>query len=170
MCFQITKVHEYLIFAVFFPFNAECNACPEKILLFRMILTLQVTRRKYVQVTDILDVINGLENEFDELSSSDEDEDVRLDSHLPNDGVIAADNDVSGDSDGDVDDDYAHSSTADRTPARGQQKLRPQVKKTFTNLISTDHSFRLQTLTTFTLNLNQNQLKGLLLMNISKGL
>ena len=94
-----------------------------------MILTLQVTRRKYVHVTDILDVINGSENEFDELSSCDEDEDVRLDFHLPNDGVIAADNDVSGDSDGDVDDDYAHSSTADRTPARGQQKLRPQVKK-----------------------------------------
>ena len=41
-----------------------------------MILTLQVTRRKYVQVTDILDVINGSESEFDELSSSDEDKDV----------------------------------------------------------------------------------------------
>ena len=129
LCFQITKVHEYLIFAVFFPFNAECNACPEKILLFRMILTLQVTRRKYV--TDILDVINGSESEFDELSSSDEDEDVWLDSHLPNVGVMAADNDVSSDSDGDVDDDDAHSLTADITPARGQQKLRPQVKKIY---------------------------------------
>ena len=119
----------YLIFAVFFPFNAECNACPEKILLFRMILTLQVTRRKYVQVTDILDVINGSESEFDELSSSDENEDVWLNSHFPNVGVIAADNDASSDSDGDVDDDDAHSSTADWTPVRGQQKLRSQVKK-----------------------------------------